>query len=248
MANDNKNMHKGTFMNSSKSKALLSKYLPIALNFLIFIFSAVGFFLSCYFARRDGYYHWLTRLLYFTQLSNLWIGITSLVFAIILLKKTVTQKTYNIFSLLKYIFTVSITITGVIFCSFLAPFADFNVWSFASVLTHVVVPVLSIVDFFTNKSIVKIDKKFVWYTIIPPIIYFIFTSVLCVLKVDFGRGDPYPYFFMNYYSEVGLFGFIAKWPPQIGSFYWFIFFFAFIYGLSILYYKIHSLILNRKKQ
>ncbi len=235
-------------MDCSKRKSVFLKIFPIALNILIFVFSVTGFFLSCYFANRDGYSHWLTRLLYFTQQSNLWIGITSLIFAIMLIKKERSPKTLKTISIFKYIFTVSITITGVIFCSLLAPFADFDIWTFASVLTHIVVPILSIFDFFTNKNIVKVDKKHVWYALFPILIYFVFASILCVLKVDFGRGDPYPYFFMNYYSEVGLFGFMATQPPQMGSFYWFVFFFILIYLLSIAYYKIHVFLLNKKEK
>ena len=230
-------------------RKIFDKYIPIIVNFLIFILAGLGFILSCYFSKADGYYHWLTRLLYFTQQSNLWIGITSLIFAIVLLRENSSENTIKIVSVFKYIFTVSITITCFIFCSVLAPFAgDYNAWTFYSVLTHVVVPILAIADLFTNKNIVKFDKKFVLYTILPPLIYFIFTSVLVMLKFDFGRGEPFPYFFMNYYSEVGLFGFVAKWPPQIGSFYWIVFLFGFIYLLSIAYYKLLCCIKNRKQK
>lgn len=234
-------------MSGAKIKVLFNKYFSIALNILIFVLSTTGFILSCVFAKKDGYYHWLTRLLYFTQQSNLWIGITSIILAIFLIKKSTSEKSIRIISVFKFIFTVSITITGVIFCSFLAPFADFNVWNFASVLTHVVVPIISIIDFFTNKNIVKLDKKHIWFTLIPPLIYFVFTSILCLLRVDFGRGDPYPYFFMDYYSEIGLFGFVAEWPPQIGSFYWFIFLFGLVLALGLLYYKIHARIKLKTK-
>ena len=235
-------------MEKTIRKEKINKYFSIIINFLIFIFSALGCFLSYYFAKRDGYTHWLTRLLYFTQQSNLWIGITSLIFAIMIIRRGTTEKQIKVISILKYIFTVSITITGVIFCSILAPFADFDIWTFASILTHVVVPLLSIFDFFTNKYIVKTTKKSTWLTFIPPLVYFVITSILCIMKIDFGRGDPYPYFFMDYYSEVGLFGFVAKWPPQIGSFYWFVFFFAFIYVLSVIYRKIHAILFDRARK
>ena len=234
-------------MSGEKIKVLFNKYFSIALNILIFVLSTTGFILSCVFAKKDGYYHWLTRLLYFTQQSNLWIGITSIILAIFLIKKSASEKSIRIISVFKFIFTVSITITGIIFCSFLAPFADFDIWNFASVLTHVVVPIISIIDFFTNKNIVKLDKKHIWFTLIPPLIYFVFTSILCLLRVDFGRGDPYPYFFMDYYSEIGLFGFVAEWPPQIGSFYWFIFLFGLVLALGLLYYKIHTRIKGKTK-
>ena len=233
-------------MNDKKQRALAQKYASALLNILIFVFSVTGFLLSCIFARRDGYSHWLTRLLYFTQQSNLWIGFTSLAFALMLIKKDRGENSLRKISVFKYIFTVSITVTGIVFCTLLAPFAEEGIWTFASVLTHVVVPVLAVADFFTNKSIAQIEKNHVWLSMIPPALYFVFASILCVFKVDFGRGDPYPYFFMDYYSEVGLFGFVGEWPPQIGSFYWFVFFFVFIYFLSVFYRKIHIRLWNRK--
>jgi len=235
-------------MDKSRQGAFAKKYAPIILNGLIFLLAVTGFLLSCIFAKRDGYSHWLTRLLYFTQQSNLWIGVTSLVFAVMLRKGNMTQKQTQIMSLLKYIFTVSITVTGIVFCTLLAPFAEEGIWTFAGVLTHVAVPVLAVADFFLNEHIGQIKKKHIWLSMIPPALYFVFASILCVCKVDFGRGDPYPYFFMDYYSEVGLFGFVGEWPPQIGSFYWFVFFFVFIYGLGTLYYKLHTYAAGRRKE
>lgn len=222
-----------------------SKLVSVGINFLIFASSFVGILLACIFAKRDGYTHWGTRFLYFTQQSNIWIGVTSLALAIVKLKGGASQKTKKVLGILKYIFTVSITVTGIIFCTLLAPFADFNIWSFSSILTHIVVPALSIVDFFTDKQLIKLEKRNVHLSILPPAAYFVVASILCLLKVDFGRGDPFPYFFMDFYSEVGLFGFIAKWPPQIGAFYWFVFLSAFVYGLGFLYYKLHLLIFKK---
>ena len=227
-------------MYCSRIKIFSKRNLSIFLNFMIFALSFSGFLISCLNAKGEGYYHWITRLLYFTQQSNLWIGIASLIFAIMLIKKDTQYAYLKTASVFKYVFTVSITLTGIIFCSFLAPFAGYNVWTFASVLTHVVVPVLSVVDFFTNREITEIDKKHTWLTLIPPFLYFIFTSVLCILKIDFGKGEPYPYFFMDYYSEVGLFGFVGEWPPKIGSFYWMVFIFALVYLLGAVYYKIKA--------
>ena len=175
-------------------KQKINKYVPVSINLLIFVLSSLGFILSCVFAVRDGYSHWLARLLYFTQQSNLWIGVTCLLLAIALIGKN--SALIKALSVCKLIFTVSITVTGFIFCTVLAPFADFNVWTFSSVLTHVVVPVLSIADFVSNKNIAGLNKKHVQLTLVPPLAYFIFASVLCLLKIDFGRGEPYPYFFI----------------------------------------------------
>ncbi|MBR7095157.1 MAG: hypothetical protein IKC73_02955, partial [Clostridia bacterium] len=169
------------------------------------------------------------------------------VFAVMLLRGRATERQWRTVSAFKYIFTVSITVTGLIFCSVLAPFADFNVWTFASIVTHVAVPLLSVFDFFTDRQIARIDKGAVPLTLIPPFLYFVFAGILCLLRVDFGRGDPYPYFFMDFYSEVGLFGFIAKWPPKIGSFYWVVFFLILLYLLGLSYRGIHAR-LSRKRE
>ncbi|MBQ2719494.1 MAG: Pr6Pr family membrane protein [Clostridia bacterium] len=221
----------------------------ILVNFLIFFLALLGFFLSCLFAKRDGYSHWLTRPLYFTQQSNLWIGITSLVFAVMLLRGRMGEGPRRRVSVFKYIFTVSITVTCLIFCTVLAPFAepDYNAWTVASILTHVAVPLLSIFDFFADRHLARIDRGSVPLSLIPPFLYFAFASVLCLLRVDFGRGDPYPYFFMDFYSEVGLFGFVAQWPPRIGSFYWFVFFLLLLYLLGVSFRGLHAR-LSRKRE
>ena len=231
----------------SKKGILANKKFSIVCNFLIFMFSLLGFGLSCIFAVRDGYSHWFRRLLYFTQQSNLWIGITSLIFAVMLILNKNNQKQMLAISVFKYIFTVSITITGIIFCVLLAPFADYDIWTFATVLTHVVVPIFSIFDFFVNPYILKFDKKYRLFSIIPPFAYFVITTILCLLKVDFGRGDAFPYFFFNFYSVAGLFGFVKGSPPQMGSVCWMIFLLGFIYLISIVYYKIHAKLFDKRQ-
>ena len=56
-----------------------------------------------------------------------------------------------------------------------------------------------------------------------------------VLGVDFGRGEAFPYFFMNYFSPAGIFGFSKNMPYIIGSFYWIAMLVIIIVGLAVLY-------------
>lgn len=223
------------------------RFASIYLNFLIFIFSTIGVTLSCVFACEHGYAHWYNRPMYFTQQSNVWIGVTCLIFGILLQKGDTDSKFFKVISVLKYIFTVSITVTGIIFCGLLAPFADYDVWFFSSVITHVVVPLLSILEFFIFRKIEKLKLRHVFYSIIPPLLYFVFASILGALRVDFGRGQAYPYFFLDFYSPVGMFGFKDGNPPQLGAFYWIIFFLLFILSLSFGYYKLYNYLLKRKQ-
>ena len=224
-----------------------NKKLSICLNYAVGVLSFLGVILALFFARRDGYNPWYTRLWYFTQQSNVWIGVTCIIWAVLLCAKTDREHIKYCVNVLKFIFTVSITLTGIIFCVLLAPFADFDVWTFSSVLTHVVVPIFSIADFFIQSDQPALKKTHVFLTLAPAFLYFIFAGTLCILKVDFGRGDPYPYFFFNFYSEVGLFGFKGGDLPQLGSFYWLLFMLAFILIVGFLYYRLHPATRKKKK-
>ena len=226
-----------------KNGAETKRKVSFALNVAIALFSFLGVLLACIFARRDGYSSWDKRLLYFTQQSNIWIGVTGLLVALSSFAKLRGKPVpfENALGLAKYVFTVAITITGLIFCALLAPFAEYNVWSFSSVLTHVAVPVLSIVDFccfYKSGRETELERKHVFLPLLPPLFYFVFAGALCLAKVDFGRGDAFPYFFMDFYSEAGFFGFINSSPPQLGTAYWLVFMLLLVLGFSYLYYRI----------
>jgi len=225
----------------------IRKKISISLNFMIGFFAILGVVLSCVRAQQDGYNPWFKRLMYFTQQSNIWIGLICLVIAILSVVGIVKKKDLikNFWYVLKFIFTISITITGIIFCAILAPFATFDVWSSASLLTHVFVPLLSVVSLFVDEKIIS-KKSQVFLSIIPPLAYFAYTSIFCLLKVDFGRGDPFPYFFMDYYSEIGFFGF-KDGIPYFGAGYWIIMILLLILAISWLYYLVHPTTRKHRK-
>ena len=224
------------------------KLYAVAINLLIGVLALLGVLLACIYATRDGYSAWPRRMLYFTQQSNLWIAVVSLVFAILLLRPDVKKRRLRLLGLLKYIFTVSITVTGIVFCGLLAPFAHMPVWYLSNVLTHVVVPVLAVIDFFTDKWIPPIHRKNVVYALIPPAAWFAFASFLCALRVDFGKGVAYPYFFMDFYSEVGLFGIrLGGELPLIGSFYWLIVMLMLTWGLCFAYRAWHERLWRKRE-
>ena len=227
------------------------KQISFVLKILITFFAFFAVISSCVTAVSDGYSAWHTRLYYFTQQSNIWIGFICLYILIFLILGKIKNKDYikRYMYILKFIFTVSITITGIIFCSFLAPFADFDVWSFASILTHVVVPILSIVDFFVDDYNIVFNKKHIFLTLIPPFLYFVFSTTLTLLNVDFGRGDTFPYFFLNFRSDVGMFGYsFYDGLPHLGCFYWILFILGLILFLSFIYTKLHPNTRKNRKQ
>jgi len=227
------------------------KNISFILKWLVVLSSLGGVALGLYFAERDGYSHWATRLMYFTGQSNIWIGVWTILLLISpYIRSLSTDKAKRILYILRYVFTVSITITGIVYCTILAPFAykeNFDAWAFSNVLTHVVAPILSIADFFFDEYKFKITKENMLLTAIPPLLYFVFAGTLNIFDVDFGRGESYPYFFLNLKSPAGIFGFSDTPPFVLGSFYWILLFLAMIYSIAVVVMVINSFIMKKSK-
>lgn len=200
-----------------------------------------GVLFSLFSAQRDGYSHWLKRLLYFTAQSNIWLGITFTALTVLPLFSAEKQARWTPhLYLLKYIFTVSITMTGLVFCGLLAPFSgdDYRPWTTCNVLTHVAAPLFAVVDFFLDEFPFPLGKKEILFSLLPPLCYFSVAGFLGVLGTDFGRGEPYPYFFMNFRSPAGIFGFSDTLPFILGSAYWLALFGLITYGIALLYARL----------
>lgn len=204
-------------------------------KFLVIFFSLGGVLLSMLTAQKDGYSGWSKRLMYFTGQSNLWLGFTQVFLVTALLSKR--EKYLEKLYFLRYIFTVAITVTGIVFCGLLGPNADesYRPWSLSSIMTHALSPAFAIVDFFVDKRKIRLSIKSVGSALIAPGLYTTIASVLCLLGVDFGRGEAFPYFFMNYFSPAGVFGFSKRMPYIIGSFYWIAMLVIIIVAVAVLY-------------
>jgi len=207
---------------------------------IILVVLALAFFS---FSEGDECASWAISLMYFTGQSNLWVFLVFLTLLIFTLLyrlgkvKTIPKFLY----VLKYVVTVCIAMTFSVFVFLIAPFSGnmYTPWSAYSIITHLLVPIIAIVDFYLDGYQIAYKKRHVFLSLIPPVVYFSIASILCVLKVDFGRGQAFPYFFMNFYSEVGVFGF--KWgnPTLIGSFYWFMILTLMFVLLAILLFYTH---------
>ena len=129
------------------------------------------------------------------------------------------QPVKNIWYLIKYVFTVSITLTGVVFCFVLAPTLRKHAWRLQHVLTHVVVPLAAVLDFFVTGRYSSMKKRSVYFVIIPPLLYAIYTGIAYAAKWEFSKGVHYPYFFLNWDSPAGAFGFTNE-LPYMGCAWW----------------------------
>ena len=130
--------------------------------------------------------------------------------------------------------TVSITLTGVVFAVLLAPVLGDKAWNIQNTLTHVVVPAAAVADFFVAVSGREIKRKNVVYVIIPPMLYAIYAGIGYLKGWDFSMGRNYPYFFLNWGSPAGAFGF-SKELPYLGCVWWILILLAFLIAVGRCY-------------
>ena len=110
-------------------------------------------------------------------------------------------------------------------------------------LTHVVVPIASIIDFFVTGVYGDIQKKHIPYVTLPPLAYVIYATIAYIAGVEFAPGKNYPYFFLNWDSPAGAFGF-CKGLPFMGCVWWILLLSLLILGVGLIY----VLLLNKMKR
>lgn len=224
----------------------MRKYLSMFLKFIIVISSFTGIYLSVFSSSK--FMSGLKSLMYFTIQSNIWIGIWSLFLLILMILELIKKKTIRkrYMYLFKQIFTVSITLTGVMYCFFLAPTSNSNnAWSLVNLLTHVIVPISSVFDFFIDDFKVLFKKKDSLLTLIPSV-YYVFFALICYLAdFKFSDGNNYPYFFLNFGSPSGMFGFSDNPLYFMGTFYWILAMGLLVLGCGLVFSIINNKI-NKK--
>lgn len=216
----------------------MKKYVSLILKLLVVLSALSGVILSLVQAHADGYSHWAKRLLYFTSQSNLWLGLTFLfLFFFALFRRPIPKLLFY----LQYIFTVSISLTFLVFCFLLVPFApaEYHLDAFSSLLTHFLSPCFAIVDFFLSDYKRPLLKRHAFLCTIPPLFYTISVFILSAYQTDFGRGVCYPYIFMDYQSQAKIFGF-CKNVPYIGAGYWIGILSLLVLALGFLFVFLHG--------
>ncbi len=211
------------------------------LKLVVSISAILGTFLSAY-AGRNSFMGGRSVFMYFTIQSNIALAIVSCVGLFFMLKNTNTKTLWDI---IRFVATVSITLTGIVFCFVLAPTMGIKAWNFQNILTHVVVPIASIIDFFVAGTQYKISKVNTLWVIVPPIIYAIYAGIGYAANWQFAPGINYPYFFLNWGSPAGAFGFTNE-LPFMGSMWWILALLIFLIVVGYLYLKVLDIISKEK--
>ena len=199
--------------------------------------------------------HGLMFLTYFTNLSNIFVDIVFAVFIIqdikaLLTKQAVTRK--NTWYRVKFLATISITLTFLVYLLILAPCSEAGFLGAylnngaGSLCVHFLNPVLAIVDFLLFDYKFSSDNKDVFYGIIPPLCYVGYVLILGALGIRWGQYEMMaPYNFLNYGAEVGWFGFdLSKMNAAsfgVGVFYMIVVLVIIFLGLGKLFLRLKDM-------
>ena len=173
-------------------------------------------------------------ILYFTMQSNILVALISLIFIIYDILK---HKIPNILYILKYIFTVAITLTFLVFNFILVPYMNIpNIYDLANILLHIISPICTILSFILDNNF-KNKNNYYILGITFPLIYLIFTYILYFLPYNIFIDSKFPYFFLDFEK----YGWFSIKNNSIGVIYYYIIILVMTLGIS----KI-LLILNNK--
>lgn len=207
-----------------------TRVFSLILKGIVVLSAAVGVFLSAY-ASRNTFMGGSWVFMYFTIQSNIVVAVLSLIGAVLLLRP---GRIPNAWYVVKFVATVSITLTGVVFCFVLAPTLGRYAWNVQNVLTHVAVPVAAILDFFMTGPYGSISQKSVLLVTLPPLAYAIYAGIGYIAGWEFSQGVRYPYFFLNWGSPAGAFGF-TKGLPFMGCVWWILALLLFLIAVGFVY-------------
>ena len=219
------------------------KYISIVLKTVVFLSAVIGTLLSAY-AGRHSFMGGSRVFMFFTIQSNIAVALISLIGCCLLLKN---KPINNAWAVIKFVGTVSITLTGMVFAFVLAPTFWASAWNIQNTLTHVIVPLAAIIDFFVVSPAFEIKNRNTVWVIVPPILYAIYAGIGFVRGWEFIEGINYPYFFLNWGSPAGAFGF-SKELPFMGCAWWILALLLFLLCVGRLYLAIAAGIRKRAQK
>lgn len=214
---------------------MIKKKLPLILNIIVIISSLIGLIKTF----SDYTFMSTSALYYYTIQSNILITIIMIIFAIYnLFNFKITQILY----IIKYIFTIGITITFLVFLLMLTPqiITTGNIeylFSITNLTLHFISPIISIISFIFFDNL-KFNKKYYYLGLTMPLLYLIFSFFVAkinpvgIFKNFDGTTSKFPYFFLDYETN-GWFS-ITNDFFKVGTFYWIIIIFCVILLISVL--------------
>ena len=207
-----------------------SKAVSVVLKLVTIISAFTGILISALAGRR-AFMGGNTVFMYFTVQSNIAVAVIALIGLCFFVTKKKPGRAWDV---IKFVGAVAITLTGVVFCVVLAPTLGDKAWNFQNTLTHVAVPVAAIADFFVMAKEYDIKKRSVFWVVVPPLLYAVYAGIGYVKGWEFYPGSNYPYFFLNWGSPAGAFGFSID-MPFMGTAWWILAILIFLICIGLCY-------------
>lgn len=215
------------------------KIISIILKCVVILAASIGTYLSAV-TGLGGFMSGSTVFMYFTIQSNIAVALISVVGLILFLSN---KKIGNAFYVIDFIGSVSITLTFSVFTFVLAPTLGDLAWTVHNILTHIIAPLSFIVDFFITAVYGDIRKSHIALVLIPPGLYAAYAGIGYAAGWEFLEGKHYPYFFLNWGSPAGTFGF-SKELPFMGCVWWI----AALGAVSVIIGAVYLWIVNKTKK
>jgi len=216
-------------MEISKNRRAVS----LLLKAIVVLSAAVGVVISAI-ATKETFMGGGRVFMYFTIQSNIAVALISLIGAVLLLRNRPVRGAWFV---VKFVGTVSITLTGAVFTFVLAPTMGGHAWNVQNILTHVIVPVCAVADFFVTGVYGSIRRRSVLWVLLPPLAYGIYAGIGYAAGWEFATGVHYPYFFLNWGSPAGAFGF-TRTLPFMGSAWWILAILLLLLAVGFAYLRI----------
>ena len=170
--------------------------------------------------------------LFFTVQSNIFIIAMSLLFLINEVVSLVLKKSFinQIMLHVKFVATIAITITFIVFFTMLAPLMGMDyLLSFNNFSLHAIVPILAIVDFIVFDTEINLSYPKSLIGGAMPLYYVFFVYIGVPLNFQYGENLKFPYFFLNYEKN----GFFFE--KGFGVVFWIIAMLIGIFALCLLF-------------
>ena len=180
-----------------------------------------------------------TALNFYTIQSNILVFVTQVILLFYdLFSEKIKSRFFKFISVLKFVTTTSITLTLLVFWGMLAPYMEVErVKSFSCILVHLVIPLGMIFDFLFGKDKYDFKKKDVLFSLIPPVLYFVFCLIRAeISEVKLTGGSRFPYWFI----DIDTYGWLGN-ENGIGVLYW-----VMIIAIIVLFIAGCLYLLNKK--
>ena len=219
------------------------KTISYILKLIVILSAVVGTILSSR-AGSDSFMGGNRVFMFFTIQSNIAVAAVCAAGAFLLMRGRPVPYAWYV---VKLVGTVSITLTGVVFTVMLVPLLGDKAWAVHNTLTHAIVPAAAVADFFVTVSGTGIRKKDIVYVLVPPFFYVVYAGIGYVKGWEFLKGLNYPYFFLNWGSRAGAFGFSNE-LPYMGCIWWILLLLLFLLAVGWCYVTIAGRIRKSPKQ